>query len=381
MIPEILNLPDISFIDWMTLEDVQAGMVRDYENQYAELTGRDTYSLSRADPMSLVLFACSVQIYQALMYVDRAGKQDLLKYSYGSYLEHLGAFKGLTREPAKPARCLVKFTLSDTRPDAIAIPGGTRVTNGEIYFATEDYAEIPSGETEIILNCVCLQDGVSGNDLLPGDINILVDPIAYVAGVENTTESSGGSDLESDEDFVYRIYIAPSKYSVAGPDDAYIYWAKTYNQGIEDVYVNSDEPVDVIVEFIMEDGELPDEAMIQGLQKYLEDEKIRPLTDRVTVKAPETVDYTLEMTYYINASDTRQANTIQGKVNAAIEEYIAWQRSKIGRDINPSELVKLVIAAGAKRAEIVKPVFQKINKADVAKLTAKKVTYGGIEDD
>lgn len=381
MIPEILNLPDISFIDWMTLEGVQAGMVRDYENQYAELTGRDTYSLSRADPMSLVLFACSVQIYQALMYVDRAGKQDLLKYSYGSYLEHLGAFKGLTREPAKPARCLVKFTLSDTRPDAIAIPGGTRVTNGEIYFATEDYAEIPSGETEIILNCVCLQDGVSGNDLLPGDINILVDPIAYVAGVENTTESSGGSDLESDEDFVYRIYIAPSKYSVAGPDDAYIYWAKTYNQGIEDVYVNSDEPVDVIVEFIMEDGELPDEAMIQGLQKYLEDEKIRPLTDRVTVKAPETVDYTLEMTYYINASDTRQANTIQGKVNAAIEEYIAWQRSKIGRDINPSELVKLVIAAGAKRAEIVKPVFQKINKADVAKLTAKKVTYGGIEDD
>lgn len=381
MIPEILNLPDISFIDWMTLEDVQAEMVRDYENQYAELTGKDTYSLSRADPMSLVLFACSVQIYQALMYVDRAGKQDLLKYSYGSYLEHLGAFKGLAREPAKPARCLIKFTLSDTRPDAIAIPGGTRVTNGEIYFATEDYAEIPSGETEIILNCVCLQDGAVGNDLLPGEINILVDPIAYVASVENTTESGGGSDLESDEDFVYRIYIAPSKYSVAGPDDAYIYWAKTYNQGIEDVYVNSDEPVDVIVEFIMENGELPDEAMVQGLQKYLEDEKIRPLTDRVTVKAPETVDYTLEMTYYINASDTRQANTIQGKVNTAIEEYIAWQRSKIGRDINPSELVKRVIAAGAKRAEIVKPVFQKINKADVAKLTTKKVTYGGIEDD
>lgn len=380
MIEEILNLPDVSFIDEMTLEDVQEQMIRDYEDKYAELT-KKSYSLQRADPMALILFACSVQIYQGLMYVDRSGKMDLLKYTYGGYADHVAALKGISREPAKPARVTVKFTLSAVRPEPIAIPVGTRVTNGEVYFATEEYAEIPIGSTEVSLPCTCLTDGESGNGIMPGDINILTDPIAYVGKVANTTESSGGAEIESDEDLIERVYIAPSRYSVAGPEDAYKYWVKTFNANIADVYVDSDDPVDVIVEFIMENGELPSEEIIQAAQDYLQDEQIRPLTDRVTVKAPPTVDYDLELTYYINSSDSTSASTIQAKVNAAVEEFIVWQRSKIGRDINPSELIQRVVSAGAKRVEVVKPVFQKIAKDAVAKLGTKKVTYGGVEDD
>ena len=109
MIEEILNLPDVSFIDEMTLEDVQEQMIRDYEDKYAELT-KKSYSLPRADPMALILFACSVQIYQGLMYVDRSGKMDLLKYTYGGYADHVAALKGISREPANPARVTVKFT-------------------------------------------------------------------------------------------------------------------------------------------------------------------------------------------------------------------------------------------------------------------------------
>lgn len=380
MIDEIRNLPDISFIDNITLDLVQEQMIRDYEDQYEKLTGK-AYTLSRADPMALVLFACSVQIFQALMYVDRAGKQDLLKYSYGPYLDNLAAIKGISREPAKPARVTVKFTLSAVRNEPVPIPEGTKVTNGEVYFSTEEYAEIPKGEESITVVCVCLQDGEEGNGLIPGEINILTDPIPYMKSVENTAQTSGGTDIESDESLIERIYIAPSRYSVAGPDDAYIYWVKTFNASIADVYVDSQDPVEVLIEFIMEDGTLPEDAVIQALQKYLEDENVRPLTDKVKVKAPGTVDYRLELTYYINSSDSSKAATIQQKVTEAIEGYVKWQRSKIGRDINPSELMKRIVAAGAKRAEIKEPVFTKIGKADVAKLVSKQVNYGGVEDD
>lgn len=380
MIDEIRNLPDISFIDNITLDLVQEQMIRDYEDRYEKLTGK-AYTLSRADPMALVLFACSVQIFQALMYVDRAGKQDLLKYSYGPYLDNLAAIKGISREPAKPARVTVKFTLSAARNEPVPIPEGTKVTNGEVYFSTEEYAEIPKGEESITVVCVCLQDGEEGNGLIPGEINILTDPIPYMKSVENTAQTSGGTDIESDESLIERIYIAPSRYSVAGPDDAYIYWVKTFNASIADVYVDSQDPVEVLIEFIMEDGTLPEDAVIQALQKYLEDENVRPLTDKVKVKAPGTVDYRLELTYYINSSDSSKAATIQQKVTEAIEGYVKWQRSKIGRDINPSELMKRIVAAGAKRAEIKEPVFTKIGKADVAKLVSKQVNYGGVEDD
>lgn len=380
MIDEILNLPDVSFIDDMQLEDVQMQMVRDYQDRYKAITGKDVV-LDRADPMSLILYALSIQVYQALLYVDKTGKQDLLKYSYGAYLDNLAAMKGIAREQAKPSRAMIRFTLSAIRPSTVEIPEGTRVTNGEVYFQTESHAEIPSGESSVDVAAECMTSGVTGNNLEVGEINILVDPVPYVAKVANTEPTTGGADIEDDDTLKDRIYIAPSKYSVAGPEESYRYWVKTYNSNISDVLIYSDDPVDVVIEFIMNDGELPSESMLLGVQKFLSDEQIRPLTDRVTVKAPETVEYKVNVKYFVNQSDLKKVDTIKTAVNAAVDNYIQWQRSKIGRDINPSQLIQQMVSAGAKRVEVTLPVFQVIGKANVAKLSSKTVTYGGLEDD
>lgn len=384
MIKEIESLPDVSFIDNMTLEDVEAQMIRDYQDKYKEVTGKDIV-LERADPDALIIYACAVQIFQELLYVDRAGKQDLLKYSYGEYLDNLAAMKGISREPAKASMVKVRFTLSGLRPEPVGIAAGTRVTDGEIYFETQDYAEIAVGKESVDVACKCLTDGISGNELPVGTINVLVDPVPYVATVANLEVTRGGSDIEDDDSLKERVYIAPSKYSVAGPEEAYVYWVRTFNSSISDVLVYSEDtgssPYTVQIEFIMEDGELPTESLIIGLQDYLYNGQIRPLTDHVVVKAPDTVEYKLEVKYFINRSDIGKANTIQTEVNAAVDEFITWQRSKIGRDINPSRLVQMMVAAGAKRVEVTYPVYQIIGKTNVAKLSSKKVAYGGIEDD
>lgn len=380
MIQELKNLPDVSFIGDVTLKDIEDSLVRDYEEKYFETTG-EKIILARADPVTLLLYACAVQFYQGYKYIDKAGKMDLLKYAYGPYLDHIASMKGITREQAKPARVMVRFTLSEVRPNTIEIPQGTQVTDGSMYFETEQYAEIKPGSGYIDVECVCLVSGSDGNDLQPGEINTLVNPIPYVASVSNIEETAGGVDIEDDDSMKERVYIAPSSYSVAGPEDAYRYWVKTFNSGISDVLVQSDNPVDVIVEFIMSDGELPTTGLIQGLQLYLQNKQIRPLTDKVTVKAPDTVDYKLDVRYYINTSDLKRADTIKANVTAAVEQYIVWQRSKIGRDINPSQLIQMMVSAGAKRVEVKLPVFQVVGAANVAKLVSQTVTYGGIEDD
>ena len=64
-----------------------------------------------------------------------------------------------------------------------------------------------------------------------------------------------------------------------------------------------------------------------------------------------------------------------------MDDFVTWQQSKIGRDINSSELIKRVTAAGAKRVEIKSPVFQKIGGTSIAYCASKNVTYGGVEDD
>ena len=98
----VKNLPDVSFIDGATVEDIRGEMVADYEAFMSQATGCPL-TLDRASPHRMELYAAAAQIYHALQYIDRAGKQNLLKYSYSDFLDHLAAFKGLTREPEAAA--------------------------------------------------------------------------------------------------------------------------------------------------------------------------------------------------------------------------------------------------------------------------------------
>lgn len=381
MIAEINNLPDVSFTDNMTLDDVQALLVRSYEEKYEQVT-KEKVSLKRADPATLTLYACSVLIYQALMYVDRAGKQDLIKYSYGEFLDNIAACKGVTRMPAQAAEAIVRFRLSGPRKDAVGIPAGTRVTNGDdIYFGTSEYTEIAAGDTHVDVPCVCQKAGAVGSGLAVGSINTLVDLLPYISGVSNIEESRGGADVEDDESLAERVYLAPSAYSVAGPRDAYVYHAKAYGASIGSVNVSSPKPCEVEVRVLLKDGSLPSRALLDGVLEHLNDDRVRPLTDRVKVMAPEPKTYDLDVTYYVAKSDASRSVSIQAAVSAAVGAYNEWQTGEIGRDVNPSELIRRMVEAGAKRVTVARPSFTPVPPSAVARLGRSSVTYGGIEDD
>lgn len=381
MITQIANLPEVSFIDEKTLDDVQEEMVSDYEKKYKELTG-ETLHLRRADPEALKLYACSIQIYHMLLHIDMAGKMDLLKYAYGDFLDNLGALRGVTRLPAYPAKCTVRFTLSAAQKSVISIPQGTRVSNGDnLYFATDELAEIQIGGMSADVPCTCLTDGEEGNYLMAGALNILVDRLPYIDSVSNVDATSGGSDIESDDDFAERIYLAPGSYSVAGPRDAYIYHTQSYSAAIGDVEVSSPTPGDVVVRFLMKDGELPTESLLNEVKEYLDEDTIRPLTDRVSVVQPTGQEFDINVKYVVAKTNRDTAVSIQAAVNAAVADYIAWQTRTIGRDINPSVLVQMMVDAGAKRVEVTAPDFTIVPTGSVARLHEQAVTYGGVEDD
>jgi phage-related baseplate assembly protein len=132
-------------------------------------------------------------------------------------------FKKVLRLDAAPATVTMRFTLSAVRPSAISIPQGTRVSDGNIYYATAEYAEIPAGDTYIDVIATCMTPGSEGNSPELGTITTLVDPISYMGSVINVEKPTGGSDIETDDELRERVYYAPSGYSVAGPSGAYEY--------------------------------------------------------------------------------------------------------------------------------------------------------------
>lgn len=376
----IKDLPDVSFIENKTLEDVQAEMVAYYQEKYKELTGRDL-KLRRADPEALKLYAVSVQLYHLHLYIDMAGKMNLIKYSFSDFLDGMAAFKGVERNPAVPATVKVRFTLSAAQPSVVTIPQGTRVSDGEEFFATDEAAEIAIGDISADIQCTCQTAGADGNGILPGAINTLVDPIPYMEKVASIEESSGGSNIEDDESFAYRLYLAPSAYSTAGPVDAYEYHTKSYSAAIGDVKVASPGPVEVEIRFLLVDGSLPTEGLCEKVMEHLNGQFKRPLTDHVTVLAPIGQEFDLDLTYYINRSEINKAAAIQQSVAMAVEEYVRWQTFSIGRDINTDMLRKMLVAAGAKRVEIRSPDFAIVDRNHVARIRAKNMVYGGVEDD
>lgn len=378
----VKNAPDISFIDNKTIEDVRDGMVADYEEYMTKATGQ-TVTLPRSSPHRGVLYAAALQIYQAFQYIDRAGKQSLLKYSYSDFLDNLGLLKGVTRSPATAAVTTLRFTVSAVRQVATAIPKGTRVSaGGSVYFATDEYAEIPAGGSTVDVPATCTDAGAEGNDLAAGDLTTMVDPLPYVASVTNTAATEGGADVESDDDLAERIFLAPGAYSTAGPEDGYLFHAKQFNPSIGDVVATSNQAAGTVdIVFIMADGKTPGTEMINGLKEYLSGRTRRPMTDLVNVSAPAEVTYTVDLTYYINRSDSARAVAIQEAVQTAVADYLTWQRT-IGRDINPSKLVALVMAAGAKRVTVTAPTYTTVDAIKVSALSGTPtISYGGLEDD
>lgn len=378
----VKDIPKVDFIDGMTLEQLESGMKIRYEQKKEELTGYPV-SLQPADESSLILNACAVYMFQGFQFVQRAGEQNMLGMSYGNALDQLGALAGVTRKDAQAAVCTLKFTLSEKRTSVTSIPQGTMASaSGQVYFATTEYAEIPAGQLSVEVPAACTVTGEVGNGYAAGTITTMIDRIGYVESVTNVNSTAGGADIESDESLADKIFLAPSGFSVAGPTDAYAYFCKAHNSQIDDVYVDSPTPGSVVVYITMEGSKLPEEAVIEDLEEYLKNAQVRPLTDNVSVSAPQTVDYSVSVKYWINRSSAGQAAALQEDIEAAVQSYIEWQQAKIGRDINPDQLIQMMVAAGAKRVEITAPAFKSIQKTQIPAITDEAtVTYGGVEDD
>lgn len=381
-ISKLYNLPDISFVDDITYEQILNEMVADYETKYQEIMKRKI-TLRPGDKEHIHLRIVAGQYYQMYQIMDNAAKMNLLKYSKGNFLRHLGAFKKTFIQEPKPAVVKARFTLSEVRKDVIYIPQGTRITAGDgVYFVTDDYAEVKAGESFVDIACTCETVGDVGNEYIPGQIETIVDPVPYVAAVTNITKSEGGSGEESEESFRERIFLAPSSYSVAGPAGAYEYWVKQYNSAaIEDVKIY--EPTEAVVDIriLLNGGALPSQTFCSGCLKYLKENPIIPLTDNDIVAAPDVVNYDVKAVYYIARSDLNNIKVIQESIEAAKDTYLNWQRTKIGRDINPDALTEFVRAAGGKRVVITSPVFTPIPETSIAIEKSVEFVYGGIEDD
>ena len=339
-------------------------------------------AIHQADPLNLLLSAIVYELVVLKNDINHTANQNLLPFATGEALDKLGEFHGVKRLPAQPARTTLRFYTNEPKTFDIVIPQNTKATpDQKIFFKTTQEAVIKAGNTFVDVEAECETEGTIGNGFLPGQINMLATPLPYITAVENITTSMYGTDTESDEHLRERIRLAPESFSNAGSKGAYIFHTKSAHQDIADVSVFSPSAGQVKVIFILKDGVLPDADMINTVKNYLNDEKIRPLTDQVFVEAPTVVNYDIDFTYYILKDYEPLQAQIQEQVQQAVNDYVLWQKSKIGRDILPEELIsRLKAINGVYRIDINQPVKTVLSQDQLAVAQNISINYGGAID-
>lgn len=372
---KVRQYPDISFVDTDT-ETLVNSLIKAYEM----MAGRKLYP---ADPTRLFILWIADIIIQERVIINESAKQNVPRYAEGDYLDSLAEiFKDTERLQPQPATATLRFYLSEPQPSAQTIPTGTRVTvDGEIIFETTETITIPPGASYGNAEAACQTAGIIGNGFMPGQIAQIVDLYPFYERVENITTSEGGTDKETDAAFYERLRDSMETFSTAGPLGAYIYWTKTASAKITDVKPSSPEPGVADIRVLLENGEMPDEEMIQKIHDTISADRTRPFTDFVQVSAPDPTPFDIDITYYIPKPRENSAALIQADTEKALAAYKKWQTEKMGRDINPSKLNEMLMGAGIKRVEIRSPVFMSVEDNAVAVVDNENIIYGGIENE
>ena len=309
-------------------------------------------------------------------------KQRMLQYARGPVLDAIAARYGVTRAEPAHATAIFRFSVAEARTENIIIDAGTRLTtDGSVYFATDEIAVLQAGNTYVDVPGTCQEGGSQYNGFTAGTIATLVDLIPYISSAQNTTISAGGDDgepytEEGDDRFRERIRLAPATLSTAGPESAYRFYALSADPEIIDVAIESPDANIIDIYPLMTGGAVPDQDTLDKVEEVCSADNVRPMTDLVTAKAPTQVSYDIQLKYYCtkdNEADTIKA--VEGAGNA-VDRYIEWQCEKLGRDINPDQLRKLILCpdwdsslVGADRVDVTKPVFTALDGTKVAKFS------------
>lgn len=373
--------PDIDFVETDT-ETIESSLIALYESLVQQVPGRERYKVYPASPERLFISWIASVIVQQRVLINETAKKNVPRYADGEYLDSLAElFKDLERLPASPASAVFRFYISEAQQQSIIIPAGTRVSfDGTIMFATNENLEIKAGSLYGDIEGECTTPGTIGNNLAAGQVKDLVDIYDYYQKAENITATSGGAEEEDDASYYERMRESMESFSTAGPMNGYIYFTKSVSAAVADVVATSPTPGVVDVRVLLQDGQQATEAVLKEIEEALNADDVRPLTDTVTVSVPETVPFDVDVTFYIAQPNAASATVIEAAARQAVKDYISWQTSKIGRDINPSYLTAKLMEAGAKRVEVRKPEYTAVEEIKVAVLGEETVLNGGIEN-
>ncbi|MBH2683734.1 baseplate J/gp47 family protein [Serratia marcescens] len=186
--------------------------------------------------------------------------------------------------------------------------------------------------------------------------------------------------MESDEALRLRAQSAFEGMSVAGPSAAYEYFARSASGKVADARATSPVPAEVVIAVLSTDGDgTASPELLAAVTAAVNDEEVRPLGDRVTVRSADIVDYSIDAELFLYPGP--ESEPIINAAMASLRGFLADNDKKIGRDVARSAISASLHVQGVQRVVLRSPATDlQISDTQAARNVSYAVENGGTDE-
>lgn len=211
-----------------------------------------------------------------------------------------------------------------------------------------------------------------------------LDNLAALFGVSRLVVEEGEPEAqppapptyEDDERLRHRVQLSLEGHSTAGPRGSYVFWGLSASPRVKDIEVQSPAPGDVEVTVLSTEGSgEADEELLFEVYVTLNCQDVRPLTDRVTVRAAKIIPYQVQAS--LTLYDGPDGEVVRQAAEKAANDYVI-EHHRLGHDITLSGLYAALHQPGVQRVTLTQPTADVVvlpNQA--AYCSALNVSMGG----
>lgn len=186
--------------------------------------------------------------------------------------------------------------------------------------------------------------------------------------------------MESDEALRLRAQSAFEGMSVAGPSAAYEYFARSASGKVADARATSPAPAEVVIAILSTEGDgTASPELLAAVTVAVNDEEVRPLGDRVTVRSADIVDYLIDAELFLYPGP--ESEPIINAAMASLRAFLVANDKKIGRDVARSAISASLHVQGVQRVILRSPVTDlPISDVQAARNVGYAVENGGTDE-
>lgn len=156
--------------------------------------------------------------------------------------------------------------------------------------------------------------------------------------------------MEPDDDFRARIQLSFEGYTTAGSEGAYVFHGLSADGDVKDIQAVSPNPGEVTVYVLSRTGNgEADSGLIDAVEAALNAERIRPMTDQVTVLSASIVEYVIEAELVLYPGP--DAEVVQEAAETALQAYVTSVH-RVGYDVTLSGVLGALQQPGVQRVKL-----------------------------